>query len=62
MSFADYSELLECVTHLSDESARATMSERGRLYADTRYGAPEASVQSVARALGITRVSSHSDV
>lgn len=51
ISFSGYPELLACVTHLSDDGVRATMSDRGRRYADARYGDPEAFVSSVASAL-----------
>ncbi|MGO8859304.1 MAG: hypothetical protein ACLQRH_00835 [Acidimicrobiales bacterium] len=59
MSFSDYSELLACVTKLSDGGVRDSLSERGRLYADAGYGDPEAFVRTVARALGLPEVSSH---
>jgi hypothetical protein len=52
MAFADYSELLACVSHLSDDAARAAISRRGRTYAEARYGNQTAFVDSVGRALG----------
>ncbi len=58
MTFSGYPELLAGVAHLFDESVRATMSSRGRSYADTHYGDQRAFVDSVARALG-TSVPSH---
>ena len=58
MTFSGYPELLAGVAHLLDESVRATMSSRGRSYADTHYGDQRAFVDSVARALG-TSVPSH---
>jgi hypothetical protein len=58
MTFSGYPELLAGVEHLSDDSVRATMSSRGRSYADAHYGDQRAFVDSVARALG-TSVPSH---
>jgi hypothetical protein len=52
LAYAGYSELLACVAHLSDDRARATMSARGRAYADARYGDQAAFVTSVTRVLG----------
>jgi hypothetical protein len=52
MTFADYVELLEAVSILSDDAVRATMSSRGRRYAETQYGDQRAFVRSVSRALG----------
>ena len=52
MTFSGYPELLAGVAQLFDESVRATMSSRGRNYADTHYGDQQAFVDSVARALG----------
>jgi hypothetical protein len=54
MTFSGYAELLAAVDHLSDESVRATMSSRGRSYADARYGDPNAFVDSVSHALSRT--------
>jgi hypothetical protein len=61
MSFSDYSELLACVTKLSDGGVRDRLSRSGRRYADERYGDPEAFVRSVAHALGVPAVSSPPD-
>jgi hypothetical protein len=52
MSFANYSELLSCVSCLSDEDTREAMSSQGWRYADGRYGDQQAFVDSVARVLG----------
>jgi hypothetical protein len=52
MSFTNYAELLSCVSRLSDEVTRETMSSQGWKYADARYGDQQAFVDSVARALG----------
>jgi len=51
MTFADVPELLSCVSRLRDETAHATMSAQGRVYADAHYGNPMTFVESVARAL-----------
>jgi hypothetical protein len=58
IAFSGYRELLAGVAHLSDDAARATMSSRGRSYADARYGDQPAFVEGVAGALG-TSVPSH---
>jgi hypothetical protein len=52
MTFSGYPELLAGVAHLSDETVRATMSSRGRNYADAHYGDQKAFVDGVSRALG----------
>jgi hypothetical protein len=51
LTFSGYRELLAAVVQLSDESVRATMSSRGRHYADARYGDQKAFVASVSHAL-----------
>jgi hypothetical protein len=51
MTFADVPELLACVSRVRDETAHATMSAQGRVYADAHYGNPTSFVESVARAL-----------
>jgi hypothetical protein len=52
MTFTGYPELLAGVAHLSDDDVRATMSSRGRTYADAHYGDQRAFVDVVSRALG----------
>jgi hypothetical protein len=52
MTFSGYTELLTCVSHLSDETVRTTLSERGRRYANEHYGDEGFFVASVTRALG----------
>jgi hypothetical protein len=52
MTFTGYPELLAGVAHLSDDGVRATMSSRGRTYADAHYGDQRAFVEGVSRALG----------
>jgi len=61
LSFTGYAELLACVARLSDAGVRDRLSQRGRLYADARYGNPDAFVDSVARVLGFPAVSSPAD-
>lgn len=51
MTFTGYPDLLACVTHLSHDDVRATMSEDGRHYADAQYGDQRVIVGSVTRAL-----------
>ncbi len=51
-TFADVPELLACVARLCDEPTRATMSTKGRSYADAHYGDQNYFVETVARALG----------
>jgi hypothetical protein len=51
MTFSGYADLLAGVAHLGDDPVRATMSSRGRSYADAHYGDPRAFVDSVSRAL-----------
>jgi hypothetical protein len=53
MTFRNYTELLACISRLSDDDIRAAMSVQGRDYADARYGDQQAFVDSVARALGV---------
>ena len=52
IAYSGYPELLAGVAHLLDDSARATMSSRGRIYADAHYGDQRAFVDGVARTLG----------
>jgi hypothetical protein len=51
-TFADVPELLSNIAHLCDEKTRATMSAKGRGYADAHYGDEKFFVESLARALG----------
>ena len=52
IAFSGYPELLAGVAHLFDDDVRATMSSRGRSYADARYGDQPAFVEGVAGSLG----------
>ncbi len=56
-AFADVSELLACVSHLCDEDTWATMSAKGRSYADAHYGDQNFFVESLAHALGAPVIS-----
>ena len=51
MTFSGSSELLACVTRLSDDTVHDTMSSQGRSYADAQYGNQNTFVDSVSRAL-----------
>jgi hypothetical protein len=54
MTYTGFSDLLACVTELSDDTVRDTMSTQGRRYADTQYGDQKAFVERVSRVLGAT--------
>jgi hypothetical protein len=51
MTFADVSELFECIEQASDPATRTTMASAGRNYADAHYGDATRCIEDLARAL-----------